>query len=203
MNKYNNAIISVSDKSGISEFAKRLIECGINILSTGGTASLLRKDGINVTDVSDYTGFPEMMDGRVKTLHPKIYGGILSRRNNPKDLEELKKHQIKTIDIVVVNLYPFEKTIAKSGVTIEEAIENIDIGGPSMLRAAAKNYKYVAAIVDPADYNNIIQELKDNNLTISEKTRLNLAHKVFMHTSHYDKAISAYLSDWGNSPKPE
>jgi phosphoribosylaminoimidazolecarboxamide formyltransferase/IMP cyclohydrolase len=194
MNKTSTAILSVSDKSGICQFARSLKEMGIDILSTGGTASMLRKDGIDVTDVSDYTGFPEMMDGRVKTLHPKIYGGILSRRDNLQDMEALKTHQIKPIDIVVVNLYPFEKTVTRLDVTIDEAIENIDIGGPSMLRASAKNYKYVASIVDPSDYNNILDELRNNNLTISEKTRLYLSHKVFVHTSLYDKAISTYLS---------
>jgi phosphoribosylaminoimidazolecarboxamide formyltransferase/IMP cyclohydrolase len=190
----NNAILSVSDKSGIVDLAKALKDMGINILSTGGTAASLRKEGVTVTDVSDYTGFPEMMDGRVKTLHPKIYGGILARRDNPLDMEALNKHQIKTIDIVIVNLYPFEQTIKKAGVTFEEAIENIDIGGPGMLRASAKNHKHVVVVVDTADYPMIIKELKDTNLNISYKTRLYLAHKVYLHTSHYDKAISDYLS---------
>lgn len=194
MKKLSNAILSVSDKSGIVEFAKELIDLGINILSTGGTASLLRKQGITVMDVSDYTGFPEMMDGRVKTLHPKIYGGILARRENLSDMEAQRLHQIKSIDLVAVNLYPFEQTINKDGVTHEEAIENIDIGGPSMLRASAKNYKYVIPIVSPSDYSIIIAELKENDLMINETTRLNLAHKVFLHTSQYDKAIADYLS---------
>jgi phosphoribosylaminoimidazolecarboxamide formyltransferase/IMP cyclohydrolase len=187
------AIISVSDKSGIVDFARELNIMGIAILSTGGTAKALRDAGIMVMEVSDYTGFPEMMDGRLKTLHPMIHGGLLSRRNNPKDMEELKKHGIGTIDMVVVNLYPFEQTIARPDVTFDEAIENIDIGGPTMLRAAAKNFRDVTVVVDPSDYEKIIAEMKASNREVSEKTKLGLANKVFAHTSRYDGLITEYL----------
>ena len=150
MSNIKRALISVSNKKGVVEFAKALHAMGIEILSTGGTAKSLRDAGVPVKDVSEHTGSPEMLDGRVKTLHPRIHGGLLSRRDNPKDMEEIKKHGIDTIDMVVVNLYPFEETIAKSGVTFDEAIENIDIGGPAMLRSASKNFKDVAVIVDPS-----------------------------------------------------
>jgi phosphoribosylaminoimidazolecarboxamide formyltransferase/IMP cyclohydrolase len=187
-----NALISVSDKSGITEFSKALVDMGATILSTGGTAKSLREAGVAVEEVSSYTGFPEIMDGRVKTLHPKIHGGLLARRDNPSDMETLKTHGIRRIDLVVVNLYPFEKTVAKTGVSFEEAIENIDIGGPSMLRAAAKNFKDVIVIVDPSDYAVVLEELKGGS--VSQKTRLRLAQKVFSHTSHYDSAIAGYLA---------
>jgi phosphoribosylaminoimidazolecarboxamide formyltransferase/IMP cyclohydrolase len=188
------AVISVSNKEGVVEFAKALISMGVDILSTGGTAKTLRDAGISVKEVSEYTGFPEMLDGRVKTLHPKIHGGLLSRRDNLKDMEEIKKHGIDTIDMVVVNLYPFEETISRPGVTFGEAIENIDIGGPTMLRSASKNFQDVAVIVDPSDYKKIIREMKKLKGTLSDRTRLRLAKKVFKRTSQYDKAIAAYLS---------
>jgi len=188
------ALISVSNKEGVVEFAKALISMGVEILSTGGTAKTLRDAGISVKEVSEYTGFPEMLDGRVKTLHPKIHGGLLSRRDNLKDMEEIKKHGIDTIDMVVVNLYPFEETISRPGVTFAEAIENIDIGGPTMLRSASKNFQDVAVIVDPSDYKKIIREMKKLKGTLSDRTRLRLAKRVFKRTSQYDKAIAAYLT---------
>ena len=188
------AIISVSNKEGIAEFAKALGSLGIEILSTGGTAKALREAGISVTEVSEYTGFPEMLDGRVKTLHPKIHGGLLSRRDNLRDMEEIKEQGIDTIDMVVVNLYPFEETISRQGVSFAEAIENIDIGGPTMLRSASKNFQDVAVIVDPSDYRKIIKEIKRLKGDLSYKTRLKLAKKVFKRTSRYDKAIADYLT---------
>lgn len=188
------AIISVSNKEGIVEFAKALGSMGIEILSTGGTAKTLREAGIYVKEVSEYTGFPEMLDGRVKTLHPKIHGGLLSRRDNPKDMEEIKGHGIDTIDMVVVNLYPFEETISRPGVSFAEAIENIDIGGPTMLRSASKNFQDVAVIIDPSDYKKVIKEIKRLKGDLSYKRRLNLAKKVFKRTSRYDKAIADYLT---------
>ena len=194
MAKIRRAVISVSNKTGIVELAKALNTMGVEILSTGGTAKALRDAGILVKDVSDYTGFPEMLDGRVKTLHPKVHGGLLSRRNNPKDMEEIKKHGIDTIDMVVVNLYPFEETVSRPGVSFEDAIENIDIGGPTMLRSASKNFQDVAVLVDPTDYGQIIQEMKDLQGDLSYETRLQLAKKVFSHTSRYDTIITEYLT---------
>jgi phosphoribosylaminoimidazolecarboxamide formyltransferase/IMP cyclohydrolase len=194
MTGIKKAIISVSNKDGVVEFAKALGSMGIEILSTGGTAKALREAGIYVKEVSEYTGFPEMLDGRVKTLHPKIHGGLLSRRDNPRDMEEIKGHGIDTIDMVVVNLYPFEETISRPGVSFAEAIENIDIGGPTMLRSASKNFQDVAAIVDPSDYKKVIKEMKRLKGDLSYKTRLNLAKKVFKLTSRYDKAIADYLT---------
>ncbi len=194
MSKIKRAIISVSNKKGIVEFAKELNSMGIEILSTGGTAKALRDAGVPVKDVSEHTGFPEMLDGRLKTLHPRIHGGLLSRRGNPKDMEELKKHGIDTIEMVVVNLYPFEETISKKGVSFAEAIENIDIGGPAMLRSASKNFQDVAVIVDPSDYKKILKEMKSPDGELSYKTRLELAKKVFRHTSRYDAIIADYLT---------
>ena len=194
MSKIKRALISVSNKKGLVEFARTLTEKGVEILSTGGTAKALRDAGIPVKDVSEHTGSPEMLDGRVKTLHPKIHGGLLSRRNNPKDMEEIKKHGIDMIDMVVVNLYPFEETISKVGVTFADAIENIDIGGPAMLRSASKNFQDVAVIVDPSDYEKIINEMKSPNTDLSYETRLELAKKVFRHTSRYDAIIADYLT---------
>ena len=188
------ALISVSDKTGVVDFAKELSSMGIEILSTGGTAKTLRNAGVPVIEVSDYTGSPEMMDGRLKTLHPKIHGGLLSRRSNPKDMEDIKKHGIGTIDLVAVNLYPFEKTISKPDVTFEEAIENIDIGGPTMLRAASKNFADVTVVVDPADYSAVLAEMKKSGGEISRETRLNFANKVFAHTARYDTLITNYLT---------
>ena len=192
MSKVQRALISVSDKNGIVEFAKELSAMGVEILSTGGTAKALREAGVQVTEVSDYTGFPEMLDGRLKTLHPKIHGGLLSRRDHTTDMEDINKHGIKPIDMVVVNLYPFEATVSKPNVTFDEAIENIDIGGPTMLRAASKNFKDVAVAVDPADYKKIIEELKAGG--ISYDTKFYLAQKVFSHTARYDTIISNHLA---------
>lgn len=194
MSHIKRALISVSNKKGVVDFAKALHAMGIEILSTGGTAKSLRDAGVPVKDVSEHTGSPEMLDGRVKTLHPRIHGGLLSRRDNPKDMEEIKKHGIDTIDMVVVNLYPFEETIAKPGVTFDEAIENIDIGGPAMLRSASKNFKDVAVIVDPSDYEKVITEMKSRDGGLSYKTRFELAKKVFKHTSRYDAVIADYLT---------
>ena len=194
MTTIKRAIISVSNKKGIVEFASVLTSMGIEILSTGGTAKTLRDAGIPVKEVSEYTGFPEMLDGRVKTLHPKIHGGLLARRNNPEDMKEIKRHRIDTIDMVVVNLYPFEETIAKPGCTFSDAIENIDIGGPTMLRSASKNFQDVAVIVDPSDYEKIVEEIRSLKGDLSFRTRLELAKKVFGHTSRYDSAIADYLT---------
>jgi phosphoribosylaminoimidazolecarboxamide formyltransferase/IMP cyclohydrolase len=197
MGKIERAIISVTDKSGIVGFANSLSGLGVQILSTGGTARALREGGISVTDISEYTGFPEMMDGRVKTLHPKVHGGLLGLRDNPEHVEVMKAHGIKTIDMVVVNLYQFEKTVAKEGVTLEEAIENIDIGGPSMLRSSAKNFRHVTVIVDPADYEVVLREMKKTGGETTLKTRFRLARKVFQLTHQYDGAISGYLETVG------
>ena len=193
MSKIERAIISVTDKTGIVEFANSLSRFGVQVLSTGGTARTLREGGISVTDISDYTGFPEMMDGRVKTLHPKVHGGLLGLRDNPEHVKMMKAHGIKPIDMVVVNLYQFEKTVAKEGVTLDEAIENIDIGGPSMLRSSAKNFKYVTVIVDPADYKLVLEEMESTGGETSLETRFRLARKVFRLTHQYDGAISTFL----------
>ena len=202
MSKVQRALISVSDKSAIVEFAQGLDKLGVEILSTGGTAKTLKDAGLNVKDVSEHTGFPEMMDGRLKTLHPKVHGGLLFRRDNPKDREETEKYGIEPIDIVVVNLYPFEQTVSKPGVKFEDAIENIDIGGPTMLRAAAKNFKDVIVIVDPADYLKVLDELNTNNGEAREETRYYLARKVFAHTARYDILISNYLNKQAGPDNP-
>lgn len=194
MVRIKRALISVSDKTGIEDLAGVLNEFGVEILSTGGTAKRIKDLGIPVKDVSDYTGFPEMMAGRVKTLHPKIHGGLLALRENKSHMDEAKKHHIEMIDMVVVNLYPFEKTVTKEGVPLEEAIENIDIGGPSMLRSAAKNYKSVAVITNPQKYPAIIKELKENNGSLGESTLKELAVEVFRRTAKYDNAIYNFLS---------
>ena len=201
MRKVKKALISVSDKSGLEEFAKGLNELGVEILSTGGTAKLISGLGIKVRSVSDYTGFPEMLNGRVKTLHPKIHGGLLSLRENKDHMEQVKKHNIELIDMVVVNLYPFEKTVAKEGVKQEEAIENIDIGGPSMLRSAAKNFKDVAIVCSPDRYKDVLGELKKNNGSISDKLHFELGVEVFEKTSKYDTAIYNYLKAQLNGEK--
>jgi phosphoribosylaminoimidazolecarboxamide formyltransferase / IMP cyclohydrolase len=193
MNQIRRALISVTDKTGIVEFAKKLSSFGVEILSTGGTAAQLRKSSIKVKDVSEYTGFPEMMDGRLKTLHPKIHGGLLALRDNPEHIKAMKEHGIEPIDMVVINLYRFEDTVAKEGCTLEAAIENIDIGGPTMLRAAAKNYRFVSVITDPADYSLILKEMEKTGGKISEATNFNLAVKIFQTTARYDGAISNYL----------
>ena len=192
MAKVARALISVSDKDGILDFAKELSKTGVEILSTGGTAKLLRDGGVPVKDVSEFTGFPEMLDGRVKTLHPKVHGGLLGMRSNPDHVKQMKQHNIEPIDLVVVNLYPFEQTVAKPGCTLEDAIENIDIGGPTMLRSAAKNYTDVAVVVSPVDYGRVLEEIKKTG-EVSKKTRFELCRTVFRHTSKYDSAISAYL----------
>jgi phosphoribosylaminoimidazolecarboxamide formyltransferase/IMP cyclohydrolase len=191
--KIQRAIISVTDKTGLVPFAKELQEFGVKIISTGGTARQLRDGGIRVQDISDFTGFPEMLDGRVKTLHPKVHAGILAQRSNPEHVKTMASHHLKAIDMVVVNLYAFEKTVAREGCTLEEAIENIDIGGPTMLRAAAKNYRDVAVAVDPQDYGPIIAEMKASEGQLSLETRFSLAKKVFHLTHTYDGAISRYL----------
>lgn len=194
MGKIRRALISVSNKKGVIDFAKELSSLGVEILSTGGTAKSLKESGMSVRDVSDYTGFPEMLEGRLKTLHPKIHGGILARRKNPRDMDEIKMHEIEPIDMVVVNLYPFEETISKPDVTFSEAIENIDIGGPTMLRSASKNFEDVVVVVDPDDYPKIIEEMKNSDGNLSYEIRLELAKKVFRHTSRYDTIIADYLA---------
>jgi phosphoribosylaminoimidazolecarboxamide formyltransferase/IMP cyclohydrolase len=188
------ALISVSDKTGIVEFAKELEKKGIEIISTGGTAKTLSEAGVKVLNVSDVTGFPECLDGRVKTLHPTIHAGILAIRDNKEHMKQLLELKIETIDIVVINLYPFKKTILKEDVELSEAIENIDIGGPTMLRAAAKNYQDVTVIVDPADYSKVLDEFEDLK-DISPDTKFKLAYKVFEYTSNYDTMIAKYLKD--------
>ncbi len=194
--KITRALISVSDKTGIVEFAQQLIQHGVEILSTGGTAKLLSANDINVTEVSDYTGFPEMMDGRVKTLHPKVHGGLLGRRG--VDDEIMEQHEIPPIDLVVVNLYPFEQTVANPDCDLPTAIENIDIGGPTMLRAAAKNNAAVTVVVDAGDYERVLQEMADNSGSVSDATRFDLAVKTYEHTAHYDGAIANYLGKIGS-----
>lgn len=186
------ALISVSDKTGIVEFAKEMEKLGVDIVSTGGTYKTLSEAGVKVINISDVTGFPECLDGRVKTLHPKIHAGILAIRNNQEHMDKLKELGVDTIDMVVINLYPFKQTILKQGVELEEAIENIDIGGPTMIRAAAKNYQDVTVIVDPNDYAAVLEELKAKG-EISRETKFRLAWKVFEHTSHYDTLIAGYL----------
>ncbi len=193
MGKISRAIISVTDKTGVVDFARGLEKFGVEILSTGGTARKLQEGGVKVVEVSEYTGFPEMLDGRVKTLHPKIHGGILGLRDNPVHVSTMEKHGIKPIDMIVVNLYAFEKTVADPGCTLEEAIENIDIGGPTMLRSAAKNYKFVTVVTDPADYDRILKEMEESGGEVSFATRFELATKVFCLTHAYDGAICEYL----------
>jgi phosphoribosylaminoimidazolecarboxamide formyltransferase/IMP cyclohydrolase len=187
------ALISVSDKTGIVEFARELQGFGVEILSTGGTATLLRREGLTVKDVSDYTGFPEMLDGRVKTLHPKVHGGLLGLRDNPDHVAKMKEHAIEPIDMVVVNLYPFEATVAKADCTLEDAIENIDIGGPTMLRSAAKNNRDVTVVIDPADYALVLEEMRNHGGAVSARTNFGLAVKVYQRTAAYDAAISNWL----------
>lgn len=194
MVKVKRALISVSDKTGIVEFAKRLRSFNVELVSTGGTAKLLRDNDIPVTEVADLTGFPEMLDGRVKTLHPFVHGGILSRRKEKTHQEQIEKHKIPLIDLVVVNLYPFEQVIARESFTLEEAIENIDIGGPAMVRSACKNFESVGVVVDPADYNLILEELKARNGALDKSTRFHLARKAFALTSSYDSSIATYLN---------
>ena len=191
------ALISVSDKTGVLEFARALVSMNVNLLSTGGTARMLAEHGLDVTEVADYTGFPEMLDGRVKTLHPKVHGGILARRDFPAHMQALATHDIPTIDMVVVNLYPFQQTVAKDQCAVEDAIENIDIGGPAMLRSSAKNHKDVVVICDPSDYDKVLIEMRTGQGDVSYETRFALAKKVFAHTAQYDGAITNYLSALG------
>lgn len=197
------ALISVSDKTGIVELAKELTELGVEIISTGGTFKKLTEEGVKATEISELTGFPECLDGRVKTLHPAVHAGLLAMRNNPEHMKQLEKLNIKPIDLVIVNLYPFKATILKDGVTRDEAVENIDIGGPTMLRAAAKNYQDVAVVVDPADYKTVMRELKETG-SVSLDTKFYLMQKVFMHTSNYDTMIAGYLKkERGDQSLPE
>ena len=191
--KIMRALLSVTDKSGLADFAKGLEEMGVAIISTGGTAKVLREAGVKVTDVSEVTGFPEMLDGRVKTLHPRVHGGILARRDDPKHRAQLSEHHIAPIDLVCVNLYAFEATVAKEGCSLEDAIENIDIGGPCLIRASAKNCADVAVVTDPADYAPILAEMKANQGSVSAGLRLKLAAKAFRLTNQYDEAIANYL----------
>lgn len=194
------ALISVSDKTGVVEFAKGLVALGWEILSTSGTMKLLKESGVPVTSVSDVTGFPEICDGRVKTLHPKIHGALLARRDIPEHMKELKDNDIETIDLVCVNLYPFRETIAKPDVTMEDAVEHIDIGGPSMLRSAAKNWESVTVVCNPADYETVLSEIKAGGNTTRE-TRLKLSAKAYTHTAEYDMAISTYMRAQAGLPE--
>jgi len=206
MAKIGRALVSVSEKSGVLDFARALAGYGVEILSTGGTAKLLRDAGIPVKDVSEFTGFPEMLDGRVKTLHPKVHGGILGMRENPAHVAKMQEHGIEPIDMVVVNLYPFEATVAKPDCTMEDAIENIDIGGPTMLRSAAKNNRDVTVIVDHADYATILEEMAKSGGSVSRETNFRLAVKVYQHTAAYDGAISNWLgarTGEGVAPYPD
>ena len=200
MANVKTALVSVSDKTGLPEFVRRLTALGVKILSTGGTARLLRENGIKVTDVSEYTGFPEIMDGRVKTLHPKVHGGLLALRDNEEHRRQMKELGIEAIDMVVVNLYPFEQTIARPDVALGDAIENIDIGGPTMIRSAAKNYTHVAVVTSPSRYAPVAEEMEKSGGCVGEKTLYELAVEAFRHTAHYDAAISQYLGRIGQSP---
>ncbi|HXN15065.1 MAG TPA: bifunctional phosphoribosylaminoimidazolecarboxamide formyltransferase/IMP cyclohydrolase [Usitatibacter sp.] len=194
LTKIQRALISVSDKSGVVEFARALLTHGVEILSTGGTAQLLKLNGIVVTEVGDYTGFPEIMEGRVKTLHPRVHGGILARRDRPEHVSAMKEHDISPIDLVVVNLYPFARAVAMPDSTIDDAIENIDIGGPAMVRAAAKNHAFVTVVTDPADYAPLAAKLKANGGKLALSDRYALAAKAFSHTAEYDAMISSWLT---------
>ncbi len=201
--KVARALISVSDKTGITEFARALAGMGVEIISTGGTAKALQDAGIDVIGIEDVTGFPEMMDGRVKTLHPKIHGGLLALRDNVKHTQAMADHDITGIDLVCVNLYPFEKTVAKPDCTLAEAIENIDIGGPSMVRSASKNHKFVTIVTSPDQYETVLNEMKENNGAVTAATRSKLAAAAFARTAAYDSAISAYLAEQQGEAFPE
>lgn len=194
MKKVERALISLTDKAGIDDFARVLADLGVEILSTGGTAKKIRDCGVAVTDVSEFTGFPEMLDGRVKTLHPLVHGGILNQRENPDHQQQCAQHGIKPIDIVAVNLYAFEKTVAQPDCSLADAIENIDIGGPTLLRASAKNFQDVTVIVDPTDYEQVLSEIRATGNT-SLQTRFRLAVKVFQLTSRYDTTIAKWLEN--------
>ena len=202
MSAAKNALISVSDKNGLSEFARRLAAAKFNIYSTGGTRKHLEEAGLKVRDIAEYTGFPEMMDGRVKTLHPKVFGGILCRRDNPEDMVAVDEHGMVAFDLVVVNLYPFEATIAREGVTPEEAIEQIDIGGPSLVRAAAKNHAFTAIATSPGQYDEILQEVESAG-AISLQLRRRLAAAAYAHTAAYDTAIAAWFAQQTAAMTPE
>jgi phosphoribosylaminoimidazolecarboxamide formyltransferase/IMP cyclohydrolase len=195
MSRVRRALISVHDKTGVVDFARGLHALGAEILSTGGTARLLRDSGVPIVDVAEVTGFPEMLDGRVKTLHPAVHGGILARRDLPEHAAALERHGIRPIDLVAVTLYPFEKTAATPGVTLDEAIENIDIGGPSMIRGAAKNHAHVAVVTDPGQYGPVLDELRTSDDGLSDATRFRLAFEAFRRTAQYDAAIAAYLRE--------
>jgi len=192
--RIKRALVSVSDKSGVVEFARQLAQRGVAIISTGGTAKALEAAGIRCTPIEEVTGLPEMMDGRVKTLHPAVHGGLLAVRDNPEHAEALRRHRIEPIDLVVINLYPFQQTVARPGVTRAEAIENIDIGGPSMVRSAAKNHLYVAVVTSPDDYGAVVEEMDANDGCLRPLTREHLALKAFEMTAGYDAAIAAYLA---------
>src|SRR5881628_2282978 len=192
--KVTRALVSVSDKTGIASFARALERQGIDIISTGGTAELLRKEGVPVREISSFTAFPEVLEGRVKTLHPRVHGGLLYKRGNPKHEAEARECGFEPIDLVVVNLYPFEATIARPDVTLAEAIENIDIGGPSMIRSAAKNYESVTVVVDQGDYDAVLENMRDNNGETTLKLRERLAIKAFIRTAEYDRAIGTFLN---------
>jgi phosphoribosylaminoimidazolecarboxamide formyltransferase / IMP cyclohydrolase len=194
MAKIKRALISVTDKTGVGAFSHELHKRGVEILSTGGTAKAISDANVPVMEVSDYTGFPEMLDGRVKTLHPRIHGGILFIRTNEVHLKQTSQHSIQPIDLVVVNLYAFEKTVARPGCSLEDAIENIDIGGPALLRASAKNYPFVTVVVDPVDYEVVLAEMDQNDGETTLQTRFCLARKVFQTTAAYDRAIVDYLN---------
>jgi phosphoribosylaminoimidazolecarboxamide formyltransferase/IMP cyclohydrolase len=198
--KVKLALVSVSDKTGLAEFVRGLHAMGVELISTGGTKKAITEAGVPVRDISDYTGFPEMMNGRVKTLHPKVHGGLLARRDKPEHMRQAEEHGIGMIDLVVVNLYPFEATVAREGVSEEEAIENIDIGGPSMLRSAAKNFAAVTVVTDPADYDAVLSEMAAQGGATTLETRRRLAIQVFAKTSAYDGAILGYLQDGGEFP---
>ena len=201
--KIRQALLSLSDKRGAVEFAQGLAAQGVKLLSTGGTAKLLRDAGLAVTEIGDYTGFPEMLDGRVKTLHPKVHGGILARRDLPEHLATIEQHGIPTIDLVCVNLYPFRETVAKPNVTLDEAIENIDIGGPAMVRSSAKNYASVAVVTDPEDYPALLTEMQGNDGALTLATRFGLAKKAFTHTARYDAAIANWLTSLDDANQPQ
>lgn len=203
LKKIRRALVSVSNKTGIVEFAQSLARHGIELISTGGTARLLREHGLKVQDVSEVTGFPEMLDGRVKTLHPKVHGGILGIRSNPEHQAKMQEHGIIPIDLVVVNLYPFRETIARPDVTLEDAIENIDIGGPAMIRSAAKNHADVAVVVEPSDYQKVIAQLDEHQGALDQATRFELAVTAFRHTSAYDRDIARFLTSVGAEAQTE
>ena len=204
------ALLSVSDKKGIIPFAQALHALGVKLISTGGTAKLLAENGLPVAEVSSLTQFPEMLDGRVKTLHPMVHGGLLARRDSKEHMDAIAAHGIAPIDMLVINLYPFNQTVAKADCSFDEAVENIDIGGPAMLRAAAKNHQDVTVLISPDDYEPILSEMKAHQNVVSYATNLRLAKKVFTHTAQYDGAIANYLSSLGSdlshtsrSPYPE